>query len=796
MKVPHQVPGPGNRPAFWGKLTGRLLAWTLALGALPAAAQRVPRPAQTLPEDTVRQVVDLPAATIDSLATEPLEIEIDSVRWAWLHTPATLQELVGDRMSCFETAAPHQFNNAVMAYVRLFTERQRGYTQRVLERRDFYFPTFEKYLAKYNLPDELKYLSVVESALIPTAKSQVGAVGLWQFMPATGSDMRLKRDEWVDERMHPEKSTEAACKYLRDLYRMFHDWELVLAAYNWGAGNVQRVMKRTGKRSFWDMYPHMPAETRNYVPTFTAIMYAMTYAEQHDLPSPALRYQRYEPLDTLTLRGQALDLRRLSRALGYADSMALVRYNPELRHAGLPAGYRPYVLRYPSAAREHLGDVDYATLVGYCQPAAELPQPMTPLLAQIPGVEPWPTATLAAVSKPAAPDSTPRYRRLSYTLRKGQTLATVAEKYDVSQTQLRKWNNLRKGQPLKPGKALTVLVAMPAAPTPRPAQPAAPTPPPTTVATLRRTAADDPAWQELVAANARYAQQAQARIAQEAAQAKELARVQKQMAARAAAQKRLSIAQAAAAAKASAAARLGLPADSTGTEAGIATETAVASPSSATPLAPAIPSVRESKRRSVSAVVAARQAEVKAALAARAASVAATAPEKTETDAEEVVPTRRPARPVASTAPAELRATRTQIEPRPAKEEAATATLYTVRPGDNLTRLAREQGVSLEQLKAWNKLTGETVLVGQQLRLVAPADATAAPVAATPAARRTKIEAKTLPDSPKLATHVVQAGDTLFSIARRFGLSLEELKRLNHLASDQVKLGQKLVVGS
>jgi membrane-bound lytic murein transglycosylase D len=337
---------------------------------------------------------------------------------------------------------------------------------------------------------------------------------------------------------------------------------------------------------------------------------------------------------------------------------------------------------------------------------------------------------------------------------------------------------------------------MPTAPVPRPSAPVAPTPPPTTVATLRRTAADDPAWQELVAANARYAQQAQARIAQEAAQAKELARVQKQMAARAAAQKRLSIAQAAAAAKATAAARLGLPADSTNTEAGAATETAVASLGPVPPLVPASPAVRESKRRSVSAVVAARQAEVKAALAAKAASFAATAPEKAETDVEEVAPARRPARPVASAAPTETRAARAQPDPRPAKEEAATATLYTVRPGDNLTRLAREQGLSLEQLKAWNKLTGETVMVGQQLRLTAPTDATATPMAAAPAtARRAKTEVKTLPDSPKLATHVVQPGDTLFSIARRFGLSLEELKRLNHLASDQVKLGQKLVVG-
>ncbi|RZK62885.1 MAG: LysM peptidoglycan-binding domain-containing protein [Hymenobacter sp.] len=775
MKVSHQVSESLNRPALGGKLTGRLLGWALALSALPAAAQQVPRSGQPLPQDTVRQVVDLPAATIDSLAAEPLEIEIDSARWAWLHTPATVQEMVGDRMSCFETAAPHQFNNAVMAYVRLFTERQRGYTQRVLERRDFYFPIFEKYLAKYNLPDELKYLSVVESALIPTAKSAVGAAGLWQFMPPTASDMHLKRDEWVDERMHPEKSTEAACKYLRDLYRMFHDWELVLAAYNWGAGNVQRVIRKTGKRSFWEMYPHMPAETRNYVPTFTAIMYAMTYAKEHDLPSPALHYQQYEPLDTLTLRGQALDLRRLSRALGYADSLALVRYNPELRQPGLPAGYRPYVLRFPVAAREHLGEVDYATLVAYCQPAGELPRPLAALPPRLAGVAPWPDAAPAAGSNPlAAADSTPRYRRISYTLRRGQTLATVAEKYDVSQAQVRKWNSLRKGQPLKPGKQLVLLLPM--APATRPSQPLAAAPPLATVATLRRVAPVDTAWQALAAANARYARQAQERAAHELAQAKELARIQRQATARAAAQKRLSIAQAALAAKASAAARLGLPADS-------AAEAAVATVSPATV-------GRESKRRLANGVGAYQPAAKPAA----AATITSQLPDAEEPEA---ATARRSARTVAAAATAEARpGSRAQLETRPAKEEKASAALYTVRPGDNLTRLAREQGVSLEQLKAWNRLTSENVLAGQQLRLTAPPEANALPAAPAVAGHHTKTtRAISLAVSAKLATHIVQPGDTLFSIAQRFGLSLAELKRLNHLATDQVKPGQKLVVG-
>ena len=773
MKVLHQVPALAKRPALRGGLTGRLLGWALALGALPAAAQHTPRPVRTLPVDTVRQVVDLPAATIDSLAAEPLtEPAVDSARLAWLQTPTTLQELVGDRMSCFETEAPHQFNNAVMAYVRLFTERQRGYTQRVLERRDFYFPLFEKYLAQYHLPDELKYLSVVESALLPAAKSGVGAVGLWQFMPPTASDLRLKRDEWVDERMHPEKATEAACRYLRSLYSTFHDWELVLAAYNWGTGNVQRVIRKTGKRNFWDMYPHMPAETRNYVPTFTAIMYAMTYAKEHDLHSPSLRYQHYEQLDTLSLRGQALDLRRLSRALGYSDSLALLRYNPELRRAGLPAGYRPYVLRFPTAAREHLGDVDHATLLAYCQPTAELPRPLAPLLARLDGVEPWPTAgTLAQATTTGAEVAAPRSRRLSYTLRRGQTLATVAEKYHVSPAQLRKWNSLRKDQALKPGRQLVVLVPAPTPAVPRVEQAltTAVAPPPVTVATLRQAVATDSTMQLLAAANARYARQAQERAAREIAQAQELARVKKQLAARAAAQRRLSIAQAAAAAKAAAATRLGLPADSTATDATLVA-TALVQPA------------RAAKRRE-SSRTAGRQPDAVAGLGA------------TELDStpDDAVASARPGR--AGAAPTEGRAGRTPAETRRPKEEKSETApaLYTVRPGDNLSKVAQAQGVSIEQLKAWNKLTTENVLAGQQLRLAAPADATALPAVATQAAapRHTKVS----PASPKLETHTVQPGDTLFSIAKRFGLTLTELKRLNHLASDQVKLGQKLVVG-
>ncbi|MVN79171.1 LysM peptidoglycan-binding domain-containing protein [Hymenobacter sp. HMF4947] len=747
MKASHQLPTPRRKKR---KLARRLLALVLTLGALPALAQHgrhraaLPPALPPSPTDTVRQVVELPAATIDSLAVEPLEEPaVDSARLVWLQTPATLSDLVGDRLGCIETAAPHQFNAAVLAYVRLFTERQRNYTQHVLEREQFYFPIFERYLAQYNLPAELKYLSVVESALIPTAKSPVGAVGLWQFMPPTASDLRLKRDEWVDERMQPEKATEAACKHLRYLYGVFHDWELVLAAYNWGAGNVQRVIRKTGKRNFWDLYSHMPAETRNYVPTFTAIMYAMKYAPEHSLNDPSLRYQHYEPLDTLGVRGQALDLRRLSRALGYSDSLAMNRYNPELRHGALPAGYRPYVLRYPSTAREHLGDVDRATLLAYCQPSSDLPQPLAILPPHLEGVAPWPTqVALASTHAGAESTAAPHFRRLRYTVRRGQTLADIAEKYEVSPAQLRKWNELSKGQSLKPGRQLVVFVPLPAPTVP---EPSVLRPIPALAAVPHRAMAVDSAAQALAAANQRYAREAQAVAAREAAQAQALLRAQRQQAARIAAEQRQAIFRAAALAKANKA----------------ATEALARTTPAPTPLGATEPVLADAADAAIDS--AATVAPTPRRSRNRAVQVAAAQPREL---AREDLPTPKPT-----------------AAPRPE--------IYTVRAGDNLSNLAQEWGLSVSQLKAWNSLSNGTVLAGQRLRLSPVAESTAS-LAITKPTPHPKPDAPSL----RLGTHTVQAGDTLYNISRRFKVSVEELRRLNHLTSDEVKLGQKLVVRS
>ncbi|MBF9143160.1 LysM peptidoglycan-binding domain-containing protein [Hymenobacter properus] len=687
-----------------------------------AMAQQVPAPdsagrvSTTMPAllgDTVRVRLELQP---DSLVAAP--VQVDSARLEWLRTPPTLRDLVCDRVGCFETDVPHQFNNAVMAYVTLFTARNRSYLQRVLERENLYFPLFEKYLAKYNLPVDLKYLAVVESALIPTAKSPVGATGLWQFMGPTAGDLRLVRDEWIDERMAPEKATEAACKHLRYLYGVFHDWELVLAAYNWGAGSVQRVMRRTGKKNFWDLYPHMPAETRNYVPTFTAIMYSMKYAESHGLHSDKLRYQYAEPMDTLGLRGRAFDLRRLSRACGYEDSLFLTRFNPELRRAALPAGYRSYTVRFPASAAEHLGDVDRNTLLDYCQPVAELPRPLAALPPRLEGVEPWVSKQmLAATGGPRTEDeaAAPRFRRVPHKVKKGETLASLAERFEVSQSQLRRWNELPKGKALKPGKQLVVFVPLPAA------APSTPKAPVEAIAAAPRPVRSLVSEEEVLARK----EQAEAN-AREVARVQELIKQEKQQEARLVAiRQRQAIQQAAADAQARVAAR----------------------------------------RLAQSQAAEARRNEAKAAVAVEPEAAA---------------------------------------ETTSAADEAMNNGPYTVRKGDNLTKVAREHGVTVAQLVAWNKLPSENVVLGQRLALSAPAETEAVAeasrksgkAAAKELAAAPKTKLKATPGKQDLASkvHLVQPGDTLFNISRRFGVSVQQLREVNHLTSDEVKLGQKLLV--
>ena len=203
------------------------------------------------------------------------------------------------------------FNPVIEEYIRFYEKRRRSVAI-FLARKEAYFPIFEEMLLKYKLPLELKYLPIVESALKPTAESWAGAAGLWQFMYNTGKQYGLEANSYVDLRKDPYKATEAACKHLKKLYKVYKNWELVLAAYNAGGGNVNKAIRRSGgKKDYWEIYEFLPKETRGYVPAFIAVNFMMNYAPNYNIQAldPLAKYSE---IDTLHV-SKRVDLAVVSR---------------------------------------------------------------------------------------------------------------------------------------------------------------------------------------------------------------------------------------------------------------------------------------------------------------------------------------------------------------------------------------------------------------------------------------------------------------------------------------------------
>jgi len=195
------------------------------------------------------------------------------------------------------------YNDKVQSFIDSYIGRNKVLISRMQGIKELYFPMFEQQLDKHNLPLEFKYLAIVESALNPKAKSHSGATGLWQFMYLTGKQYGLNVTSYVDERQDPLKATVAACVYFEKLYDTFGDWNLVLAAYNGGPGYLQRKINSVGSNNFWDLYPHLRRETRNYVPTFIAMNYAMNYAGEHGIVTVPSKITLTDT-DTLVLKHQ------------------------------------------------------------------------------------------------------------------------------------------------------------------------------------------------------------------------------------------------------------------------------------------------------------------------------------------------------------------------------------------------------------------------------------------------------------------------------------------------------------
>ncbi len=342
------------------------------------------------------------------------------------YVPKVHMDVVADRIACLNTIIPLTVNKTVCGFIQFFLVRKRNYTQTMLERQDYYFPLFEKYLAKYNMPDELKYLSVVESGLKYDAKSRTGAMGLWQFMPGTGKDFKMTINHLVDERMHIEKATEGACRFLKILYNQFGDWELALAAYNCGPGNVRKAIRNSGGRTFWEVYNHLPQETRSYVPQFIAVVYAMNFAGEHNLFADADSLLKPIAVDTIR-PGKHISLTRLEKLL-QVDSNVLRQLNPHLSK-NIYACNLPYPLCIPAEKKAFYLENQ---VVWEDSASIELP--------------------IAAVLTASSTSGTWVY----HTVKRNESLASIAHRYSNSPSQIKKWNRLKSSRVVPVGKRLKV----------------------------------------------------------------------------------------------------------------------------------------------------------------------------------------------------------------------------------------------------------------------------------------------------------------------------------------------------
>ena len=326
------------------------------------------------------------------------------------------------------------YNEVVRRYILRYVKHSPRQLAALQRKAEYYFPIFEDILAKHDLPYELCYMPVIESALNPQARSHMGATGLWQFMPATGKKYGLEINSLVDERMDPIRSTEAACLFLKNLYAIFQDWNLVIAAYNCGPGNVNKAIHRAGgKRDFWSIYPYLPSETRGYLPIFIAASYAMNYAEAHGIcPATPLTTMASDTIVTT----QRQHLKQIADNIDISLA-ELRRLNPQYPRDIIPGG-KAYAICLPiEKAGLYIDKQD--TILAY--QAKELIHNRRDEIELLHRTSVNGGYSINGVTY--------------YKIKEGDTLGGIAKKFRVSVKQLKAWNGL-KSDMIRAGKTLKI----------------------------------------------------------------------------------------------------------------------------------------------------------------------------------------------------------------------------------------------------------------------------------------------------------------------------------------------------
>lgn len=405
---------------------------------LPAGAGNIQDSAIVYPESMTEGLSDL----LRNWQLDLSNAEIDCKRGQNItfHDSVYLKRLYN-----LPTEMEVSFNSVVKQYIEMYAVRKREQVSYMLALGDYYFPMFEQVLDKYGLPLELKYLPVIESALNPVAVSRAGATGLWQFMLRTGKGYGLEVNSLVDERRDPYKSTEAAALYLKDLYAIYGDWNLVIAAYNCGPGNVNKAIARSGGKSdYWEIYSRLPRETRGYVPAFIAANYIMNHYADHNI-CPAHSSSLTVALDTVHVN-ERMHLAQIAGVLDIPLS-ELQRLNPQFRRDVIPGDFQAYSLVLPSEKMYAFIDKN-DTIINYDKARYFTHRAST---------DSYLGATVSSVSGNTA--------NVYYRVRKGDNLSTIAKRNGTTVAKIKSWNGLTSTR-LSIGKQL--IVGQKAVPIPQP----------------------------------------------------------------------------------------------------------------------------------------------------------------------------------------------------------------------------------------------------------------------------------------------------------------------------------------
>lgn len=439
MRSPERMK-PTFRPHMTKTRTLRLVLAALLPGLCSIVPVRAQDPVAT-DDEVLARINDL--SNLPWLKNDPFTTDVTALnvhRFAPTDTPSYSPEVVRQRLLLLDERTPFKltYNEPVQGYIDMYTKRKREQAARMLGLAQLYFPIFEEALDRHGMPQELKYLAVVESALYPGAKSRAAAVGLWQFMIGTGKMYGLEVDSYVDERCDVYQSTEAACLYLKDLYRIFGDWELALAAYNCGPGNVNKAIRRSGGTDYWGVYNNLPRETRGYVPAFIAVNYLFNHAADHNIYPVIPNYCAYE-VDTVQVC-YPVDLAKLAEIAG-GSTQEVLDLNPVYKQGRVPDVNDAATLYLP---RTLVADfIDREDLIRYSYvPDLHNPAPR-------------------AQGSSDAPASGEAITQRTHVVRRGESLGSIAHKHRVNVRDLRAWNKLksdrvRVGQKLIVRKALAV----------------------------------------------------------------------------------------------------------------------------------------------------------------------------------------------------------------------------------------------------------------------------------------------------------------------------------------------------